>query len=102
MSSLPVTYIPQLDGLCGAASAQMILHAQNTGIGTSNTEQQQLWDEIKETTTVPKGVTVVPGETNHSACEPYKRRFASARRTGFAGAPSPPPSWLSCCNIRPR
>jgi hypothetical protein len=50
---LPVTFISQLPGLCGAACAQMLLNARGIG-GTSDEDQEALWQDIKAHT-VRKG-----------------------------------------------
>jgi hypothetical protein len=46
---LPVTFIPQQPGLCGAACAQMLLNARGAA-GTSLEEQFALWAEIQSHT----------------------------------------------------
>ena len=55
---LPVVRLGQKPGLCGAASAQMILNAKGK-VGKTKAIEDQLWDEIKANTT-PAGSLVVP------------------------------------------
>jgi hypothetical protein len=77
---VPVTQIQQLPGLCGAASAQMILHARGV-IGTSQPEQLAVWADIKNNTPRP-GKN--PGGRKCTGCLPFPNQICEACKGGCA------------------
>ena len=75
---LPVTQIRQLPGLCGAASAQMILNARGV-IGTSDPEQLALWADIQNNTPPP---AKHPGGRKCTGCLPFANQICERCKRG--------------------
>jgi hypothetical protein len=81
---LGLTAIEQLPGLCGPACAQMILHPQpNPGIGTSEKEQRELWQDIKANTTVPAGIQQPPRTPDTGDCGDFPRKVCECPANPF-------------------
>jgi len=99
---VPVTFISQQPGLCGAACAQMLLHARGA-VGTSLDEQFALWDDIKAHTQRTQPNPHVPrrtvcGSFDNQICErdgdhaqcwcTHPRALATTLNTRLDGASS--------------
>ncbi len=87
---LPVVWLPQKPGLCGAATAQMILHARGI-VGAGLNDLDSLWVQIKANTSLEP-----PGDakqTGLSPCGHFKLQIcesckSSRRRFCWCTVPS--------------
>jgi len=68
---LPVPFIPQQPGLCGAACAQMVLCARDA-IGSSPDEQRRLWADIQAHT---RRTTPSPHRRKCTTCGFFARQI---------------------------
>jgi hypothetical protein len=81
---LELTAIEQLPGLCGPACVQMILHPQrSTGIGTSDSDQRQLWQNVQDNTTVPSGIVLAPGAPDDGECGTFPHKICECPAKPF-------------------